>query len=109
MPGYENEANTAIEGTWRHHPVLAYAGPTALVPSGGDDQPTTVARRTVQGRPVEFVRGQHSSIQILRFNLGPDTWLLASLNRDRATSSDDRTLALAAVLLAEGPRPGGPG
>ena len=102
MPGYENELNTSIEGLWRNHPVQAYVVPTASI-SGGDrdDERTTVARRRIGGRTIDVVVGEDSSIRMLKFTLGSDTWLLASLSRNGATSNGRRTAALVENLLRD--------
>ena len=40
--GHEQEPNTALEGTWRGHPLLAYVVPTSALPPS--DELTLVGR-----------------------------------------------------------------
>lgn len=95
-PGYEHEANTAFKAVWRTYPLIAYVVPTSALSSSSEL--TVVARRTIEGQSVDVVEGEDSTVQMIRFVLGPDTWLVAS--PDRPTS-----VALVEVLLAQG-RPG---
>lgn len=96
-PGYEHEANTAFKAVWRTYPLIAYVVPTSALSSSSEL--TVVARRTIEGQSVDVVEGEDSTVQMIRFVLGPDTWLVAS--PDRPTAS----VALVEVLLAQG-RPG---
>lgn len=101
-PGYETEVNTAIEGTWRRLPVQAYVVPTSELVAHSGEGSTIERHPAIGGRPVEVVRGQHSSIRFLRFELGSDTWMLASMERSRAESDESRSVELVAALLAQG-------
>jgi len=90
--GYDHEVNTGLEGVWRGHPLVAFVVPTSARPL--DSELMVVARRHIKGQAVDVVQGEDSSIRMLRFVLGPDTWLLASL--DGMTTS----IALVRVLLS---------
>jgi hypothetical protein len=100
-PGYELEVNTSLEGTWRNHPVQAYIVPTASLPPVAPAELSLEGRLTVCGHSVQVVRGADSSVRMLRFNLGADTWLVASLNRDHSAADHRRSLSLVAALLAQ--------
>ena len=78
-PGYGHEVNTAFEGVWRGHPLIAYVVPTSALPSASEL--IFVDRRHIKGQAVDVVHGEDSTTRMLRFALGPDTWLLASRNR----------------------------
>ena len=91
-PGYENEVNTAFKGVWREHPLIAYVVPTSALPSSSEL--TVIAQRSIEGQAVDVVEGEDSTFQMLRFVLGPDTWLVAS--PDKPTVS----VALVGALLA---------
>jgi hypothetical protein len=99
IPGYEREVNTAIEGAWRAHPLVAYVVPSHLADSSGGEL-TVVKSRTIYGEPVEMVRGEDSSITMVRFALGPDTWLVASLTPEESPPASQPTIALARALLS---------
>ena len=73
-PGYEKEVNTALQGVWREHPLIAYVVPTSALPSSSEL--TVLAQRNIKGQTVDVVKGQDSTVQMLRFVLGPDTWLV---------------------------------
>jgi hypothetical protein len=91
-PGYEGEVNTAFEGVWRGYPVIAYVVPTSALPPSSEL--TVVAHRRIKGQAVDVVKGEDSTVRMLRFLLGPDTWLVAS--RDSRTVS----VALVGALMA---------
>jgi len=91
-PGYENEVNTAFKGVWRAYPLIAYVVPTSALPSSSEL--TVVAQRNIKGQAVDVVEGEDSTFQMLRFVLGPDTWLVAS--PDKPTVG----VALVGALLA---------
>jgi hypothetical protein len=91
-PGYENEVNTALQGIWREHPLIAYVVPTSALPSSSEL--TVVDQRNIKGQSVDVVKGQDSTIQMLRFVLGPDTWLLGLPEKPRVS------VTLVAALLA---------
>jgi hypothetical protein len=98
-PGYDREVNTALEGAWRAHPLVAYVVPSGLADANGGEL-TVVSSRTIHGEPVEMVRGQDSSTTMVRFALGPDTWLVASLSPEGSPPTSQRTIALARALLS---------
>lgn len=91
-PGYENEVNTAFTGVWRAHPLIAYVVPTSALPSSSEL--TVVGQRNIGGQAVDVVKGEHSTVQMLRFVLGPDTWLVASPDKPM------ESVALVEALLA---------
>ncbi len=96
-PGYDAEVNTAFGGDWRGHPLVAYVVPTSALPSSSEL--TVVARHHIGGRSVDVVVAQDSATRMLRFVLGPDTWLLAP--------RDGRTVSVAlveALLDSRSPR-----
>lgn len=98
-PGYDNEVNTAFQGVWRGYPLIAYVVPTSAVPSASEL--ILVARRQVKGQAVDVMKGEDNTTRMLRFVLGPDTWLLSS--RDSGTVS----VALVEALLdSRSPRAG---
>lgn len=67
---------TMTSTAWRAHPMTAYVVPTpALAPS---TDLTVVGERTINGQAVDVVDGEDNTVQMLRFVLGPDTWLVAS-------------------------------
>jgi hypothetical protein len=90
--GYENEVNTALQGVWREHPLVAYVVPTSALPSSSEL--TVVDQRNIKGRTVDVVQGQNSTVQMLRFVLGPDTWLVGLPEKPRVS------VTLVAALLA---------
>jgi hypothetical protein len=75
-PGYENEVNTAMKGVWRTYPLIAYVVPTSAPPASSELN--VVAQRNIKGQAVDVVRGEDDTVQMLRFVVGPDTWLVAS-------------------------------
>ena len=92
-PRYDKEVNTALQGIWRGYPLTAYVVPTSAVPSASEL--ILLTRREVKGHEVDVVKGQHSTTEMFRFVLGPDTWLLSS--------GEDETVSLALVeALLEG-------
>jgi len=91
-PGYENEVNTALQGVWRAYPFIAYVVPTSALPSSSEL--TLVAQRNIKGQTVAVVKGQDSTVQMLRFELGPDTWLVGLPEKPRVS------VALVGALLA---------
>lgn len=91
-PGYENEVNTAFRAVWRAYPLIAYVVPTSALPYSSEL--TVVAERNIKGQAVDVVEGEDSTFQMLRFVLGPDTWLVAS--PDKPTVS----VAIVGALLA---------
>lgn len=98
-PGYDREVNTAIEGAWRARPLVAYVVPSDLADADGGEL-TVVSSRTIKGEPVDVVRGLDSSITMVRFAFGPDTWLVASLSPDEWAPTSQHTIALARALLS---------
>ena len=91
-PGYENEVNTALQGVWREHPLMAYVVPTSALPSSSEL--TVVDQRNIGGQAVDVVKGQDSTVQMLRFVLGPDTWLVGLPEKPRVSAT------LAGALLS---------
>lgn len=89
-PGYKNEINTAFRGAWHGSLLLAYVAPTSALPSSSEL--TVVGQRNIKGQAFDLVRGEDSTVQMLRFVLGPDTWLVAS--PDKGTVSDALVKAL---------------
>lgn len=90
--GYKNEVNTALQGVWRAYPLIAYVVPTSA--SASSSELTVVAQRSIKGQTVDVVKGKHSTVQMLRFVLGPDTWLVGLPEKPRVSA------ALVGALLA---------
>ena len=99
--GHDNEVNTALQGVWRGYPLTAYVVPTSAAPSASEL--ILSARREVKGHEVDVMKGQHSTTEMFRFVLGPDTWLLSS-GQDETVS-----LALVEALLDEAESSSSPG
>ena len=90
--GYKNEVNTALQGVWRAYPLIAYVVPTSALASSSEL--TVVAQRSIKGQTVDVVKGKHSTVQMRRFVLGPDTWLVGLPEKPRVSA------ALVGALLA---------
>jgi hypothetical protein len=94
--GYEGEVNTALTGVWRDRPFRAYAVPSK---DSVDGELTLVSTLLVGGHTVETMQVADGAVRLLRFVLGPDTWLLASLTPSLAESDMPKSLALVSELL----------
>lgn len=80
VPGHEREVNTGFDAVWRGESLTAYVVPTsALPPASEPSELRVVGRRQVSGRAVEVVLGEDNTVRMLRFERGPDTWLLTAL------------------------------